>query len=143
MRIGRPRPNMRSPCWRNPSLSRSSSRGLPYFPITGVIYLEVGAGRESLRRLHQSLNQGAVAFEEPFPYYPHSTLAQGLKPEQVQEVYELALRRWKEFAGPHRFLADHAVFVQNLNGKTWVDLATLWLGRVRSQIIRRLLSLSH
>jgi 2'-5' RNA ligase len=100
------------------------------FPITGVIYLEVGVGREKLRLLHQSLNRGAVAFAEPFPYCPHSTLAQGLKPEQVQEVYELALRRWKEFGGPHRFVADHAVFVQNLNGKTWVDLATLRLGRV-------------
>jgi hypothetical protein len=100
------------------------------FPVTGVIYLEVGAGQDHLLRLHQSLNAGAIAFAEPFPYCPHSTLAQGVGPERVQELYQLAARRWQDFPGPHRFIADHAVFVQNLNGNTWIDLATLWMGRV-------------
>jgi hypothetical protein len=103
------------------------------FPVTGVIYLEVGAGHETLLRLHQSLNMGAVAFAEPFPYYPHSTLAQGVTPERVEELHQLAMRRWQDFPGPHRFLANRAVFVQNLNGNRWVDLATLWLGRLAAK----------
>jgi hypothetical protein len=100
------------------------------FPATGVIYLEVGEGREQLQRLHRSLNAGAMAFIEPFSYHPHSTLAQGVTPERVHELYELAEHHWRDFAGPHRFRADHAVFVQNLSGDTWLDLATLWIGHV-------------
>ena len=100
------------------------------FPVTGVIYLEVGEGQDQLQRLHRSLNAGAVAFDEPFPYHPHATLAQGVTPERAEELYQMAARRWHAFAGPRRFRADHAVFVQNLSGNTWVDLATLWMGRV-------------
>jgi len=90
----------------------------------------VGEGQDQLQRLHRSLNAGAVAFDEPFPYHPHATLAQGVTPERAEELYQMAARRWHAFAGPRRFRADHAVFVQNLSGNTWVDLATLWMGRV-------------
>ena len=100
------------------------------FPVTGVIYLEVGEGEDCLRSLHRSLNAGAVAFGEPFPYHPHATLAQGVTPERVEELHQLAARRWNAFAGPRSFRVDHAVFVQNLNGDTWVDLATLSMGPV-------------
>jgi hypothetical protein len=71
-----------------------------------------------------------VAFGEPFPYHPHATLAQGVTPERVDELHQLAARRWNGFSGPHSFRVDHAVFVQNLNGDTWVDLATLRMGPV-------------
>ena len=57
------------------------------FPVTGVIYLEVGEGQDQLQRLHRSLNAGAVAFDEPFPYHPHATLAQGVTPERAEELY--------------------------------------------------------
>ena len=100
------------------------------FPVTGVIYLEVGDGQERLRRLHALLNAGAMAFDEPFPYHPHSTLAQEVAPGRAQELYRLALRHWDHYRGPRRFLADHAVLVQNLQGNSWIDLATLALGRV-------------
>ena len=113
------------------------------FPVTGVIYLEVGEGQDQLQRLHRSLNAGAVAFDEPFPYYPHATLAQGVTPERAEELYQMATRRWHDFAGPRRFLADHAVFVQNLSGNTWVDLATLWMGRVAAKLVRRFSSSPH
>lgn len=93
------------------------------FPQTDVIYISIEAGVEHLRRLHGALNQGALAFEEPFPYHPHVTLAQELEPGDVQPLRELAERRWREFPGDRGFRAEHAVFVRNTHGRLWVDLA--------------------
>ena len=36
------------------------------FPVTNVIYIEVGAGASQLHYLHDSINRGALEFEEPF-----------------------------------------------------------------------------
>jgi len=93
------------------------------FPQTDVIYISIEAGAEQLRRIHGALNQGALAFEEPFPYHPHVTLAQELESGQMQTVRELAERRWREFPGDRGFRAEHAVFVRNTHGRLWVDLA--------------------
>ena len=75
------------------------------FPVTNVTYIEVGAGAADLHRMHDAINRGALAFDEPFAYYPHITLAQQIEPDRVQAVHELAGRRWKEFTGPKAFRA--------------------------------------
>ena len=93
------------------------------FPQTEVIYISVERGAEQLRRMHGALNQGALAFEEPFAYHPHVTLAQELQPGQAGRLLELAERRWREFTGKRAFRAEHAVFVQNTHGRLWIDLA--------------------
>src|SRR5271157_3877049 len=49
--------------------------GLQIFPVTNVIYLEIGAGGADLRRMHAAMNTGVMEFQEPFPYHPHITLA--------------------------------------------------------------------
>src|SRR5476649_781437 len=72
------------------------------FPVTNVTYIEVGAGAADLHRMHDAINRGALAFDEPFAYYPHITLAQQIEPDRVQAVHELAGRRWKEFTGRRR-----------------------------------------
>jgi 2'-5' RNA ligase len=100
------------------------------FPVTDVIYLEVGAGASELRHMHDAINRGALAFEEPFVYYPHITLAQQIEHDQVQAVHELAGRRWKEFTGPKAFVAERAAFVQNIMGNFWIDLAEFGFGAV-------------
>ena len=101
------------------------------FPVTNVIYIEVGAGASELYRMHDAINRGgALAFEEPFAYHPHITLAQEIGQGDVQAVYELATRRWAEFTGPHAFRAERATFVQNRMGNCWVDLTELELGAV-------------
>ena len=92
------------------------------FPVTNVIYIEVGAGALDLRRMHGAMHQTDLAFDEPFPYHPHITLAQEIPYERVTEVQELAERRWAEFTGPRSFLADRATFVQNTLGNCWIDL---------------------
>jgi hypothetical protein len=93
------------------------------FPHTEVIYISVEKGTEQLRRMHEALNQGGLAFQEPFAYHPHITLAQELEPGQAGPLLELAARRWREFQGERTFRADRAVFVRNTHGRLWTDLA--------------------
>ena len=93
------------------------------FQKTDVIFISVDQGMEQLRQMHGALNRGALAFDEPFAYHPHVTLAQELQPGQVEPLRELAERKWRAFPGERRFRADHSVFVRNTHGRLWVDLA--------------------
>lgn len=104
------------------------------FPVTDVIYLEVGAGAATFRDLHRSMCQGPLGFDEPFPYYPHVTLAQEIPHERVGETQNLARRRWQEFRGQRRFRVQTAVFVQNTQRDCWVDLAEYELGAVAAKL---------
>lgn len=98
------------------------------FPVTDVIYIEVGGGALELRRMHAAMNLTDLRFDEPFAYHPHITLAQEIPHEQVGEMCQLAERRWREFSGPKVFRADRAAFVQNTLSGCWIDLANYSLG---------------
>ena len=100
------------------------------FPVTDVIYIEVGSGTSELRRMHAAMNLTDLAFDEPFPYHPHVTLAQEVPHERVGEVCALAGRRWQEFQGPKVFRAERVTFVQNTLSNCWIDLAEYSLGAV-------------
>lgn len=102
--------------------------GIQVFPVTNVIYIEVGGGASELRRMHVAMNTGSLQFRDPFPYHPHITLAQELPPENVEATSELAHRLWREFSGPRCFRVEHAVFVQNSLSNCWIDLAEYSLG---------------
>ena len=102
--------------------------GIEKFDVTDVLYLSVDGGTEQLRQMHRSLNRGALAIREPFPYHPHVTLAQEFDVSQVDELWKLAASRWREFRGPRRFHAEAAVFVRNISGNLWTDLASGRLG---------------
>jgi 2'-5' RNA ligase len=104
--------------------------GLQIFPVTNVIYLEIGAGTADLRRMHAAMNTGALEFQEPFPYHPHITLAQEIPHQEVEAIHELAQRRWKEYRGSSVFRAERTVFVQNTLDNCWIDLAEYSLGAV-------------
>ena len=104
--------------------------GLQIFPVTNVIYLEIGAGGAELRRMNAAMNTGALEFEEPFPYHPHITLAQEIPPPEVRAVHELARRRWKEYGGGSVFRAERTVFVRNTLNNCCIDLAEYSLGAV-------------
>jgi 2'-5' RNA ligase len=107
--------------------------GIQKFDDTDVIYISVEGGREQLRQLNRSLNRGALAFEEPFAYHPHVTLAQEIAAAQVEDLVALAERRWREFSGPRRFRVEKAVFVRNTRGNLWDDLAS---GPLRAAPVR-------
>jgi len=104
--------------------------GLRIFPVTNVIYLEIGAGAADLRRMHAVMNAGVLEFEEAFPYHPHITLAQEIPQQEVRAIHELARRRWKEYRGGCVFRAERTVFVQNRLDNCWRDLAEYSLGAV-------------
>jgi 2'-5' RNA ligase len=92
------------------------------FPVTSVIYLAIGEGSQELRRMHDRLNRHELAYDEPYTYHPHITLAQELPPDRVAEAFEVATRRWREFSHSRRFPLDHVTFVQNTIQKQWLDL---------------------
>ncbi len=100
------------------------------FPVTDVIYVQVAAGRETLKKMHEVMNAGASAVREDYPYHPHVTLAQELKPDEVDELVHVARSRWADYAGSKTFRAEKIVFVQNTRRNEWVDLGECELERV-------------
>jgi 2'-5' RNA ligase len=104
------------------------------FPVTNVIYLEVGKGSRDLNEMHRRMNSGGLAFDEPYAYHPHTTLAQEIPAGDVAEAAELARRRWLEFRGPRSFQADHAVFVESTKLNCWNDLAEYSLGQLAGRL---------
>jgi len=93
------------------------------FPISDVIYLSIKKGGKELLPMYKSLNVGPLRYQEPFPYHPHITLAQGLTREQSVELAAVARRRWSEYAYSRVFPVESLAFVQNTTRNLWVDLA--------------------
>jgi len=102
--------------------------GIEIFPLTNVVYLELGQGAQQMYDLHAAMNSGALQFNEPFEYHPHITLAQEISAEDVKDIREKARAIWAAFDGPRSFRADRAAFVQNTMGNCWIDLAEYRLG---------------
>ena len=100
------------------------------FPVTDVIYLELGSGASELRSLHNAMCQGTLEFREPFSYHPHLTLAQEIAPQDVEATRATAVRRWHEYRGARRFRVERVVLVQNTLNGCWIDLAEYSLGAV-------------
>jgi 2'-5' RNA ligase len=104
--------------------------GIRIFPVTNVIYVELGKGAEEMFRIHAAMNSQALEFDEPFAYHPHITLAQEIPPADVAGVHRRAQEIWEAYRGPRSFRADRAAFVQNTLGNCWIDLAEFSLGAV-------------
>jgi 2'-5' RNA ligase len=104
--------------------------GIRIFPVTNVIYVELGRGAEEMFRIHAAMNSQALEFDEPFAYHPHITLAQEIPPAEVAAVHRRAKEIWEAYRGPRSFRADRAAFVQNTLGNCWIDLAEFSLGAV-------------
>jgi 2'-5' RNA ligase len=96
---------------------------LRVFRETSVVFADVSDGRAELLAMHRDLNTGPLWYPEPHEYHPHVTLAQGLPPELLDEVYEWAQRKWYESAPTDSFLVDTLTFVQNTVGNRWLDLS--------------------
>ena len=95
------------------------------FPGFQAVYLSIETGCQELERMHATLNTGRLAWEEPFPYHPHLTLAQELPPQELAAAMELAAARWREFPHPRRFTVEKLTFVQNTLENRWTDLAAM------------------
>ena len=99
-------------------------------PVSDVIYVRIAAGGEAMQRMHAAMNTGPLAYQEEFPYHPHVTLGQELKPDEVDELLHVARRRWAECSFPKTFRAEKIVFVQRTRQNQWVDLGECQLDRV-------------
>ncbi len=97
------------------------------FPDSRVIYVSIKAGHAELELMHDALNIGDVAYEEPFPYHPHITLAQDLSPESLESVWERARRHWTSWPHPRSFMVEKLTFVQNTLENRWCDLEDVHL----------------
>jgi len=104
------------------------------FPVTDVIYIDLGPGASELCCIHAGMNSDALAFDEPFPYHPHITLAQEIPHERVAELQAHAAQRWEDFGGERRFRVEKAVFVQNTLSGQWIDLAEYSMGAVAAKL---------
>jgi 2'-5' RNA ligase len=102
--------------------------GVHVFPVSDVIYLQVAAGSEQLKQMHDALGVDGLRRQEEFPYHPHVTLAQDLKSDEVDELVMVARKRWADFEFPKNFRAERVVFVQNTRRNQWVDLDECALG---------------
>jgi 2'-5' RNA ligase len=100
------------------------------FPVTNVIYIELGEGAPEMFRIHAAMNSEALEFDEPFAYHPHITLAQEIPPGEVASVHRRAQELWDSYTGPRSFRAERTAFVQNTLGNSWIDLAEFSLGAV-------------
>jgi 2'-5' RNA ligase len=127
-----PRPNTATPELAWAQLCQAAQRFRPFdielksvqvFPISDVIYISIGDGEKSLREMHSGLNIGGLKYQEPFPFHPHVTLAQDLKCDELDELVQVARRRWEEFKFDHVFHVETLTFVQSANRKKWNDLA--------------------
>jgi len=98
------------------------------FEGTQVIYVSIQNGFAELERMHSVLNAGRVAFDEPYPYHPHVTIAQELAAEDVHNAAQFARWRWSEFKHSRSAVIDRLTFVQNTVENCWTDLAMLNLG---------------
>ena len=98
------------------------------FPVTNVIYIELAEGGPEMFRIHDAMNANALAFNEPFAYHPHITLAQEIPPANVAAVHQRAQDLWEAYEGPRSFSASRAAFVQNTLVNCWIDLGEYDLG---------------
>jgi 2'-5' RNA ligase len=114
---------------------------LEVFPVTDVIHIGIGRGREELERMHEGLSVEGLKFAEPYPYHPHITLAQDLKGDEVDELARVARTRWAESAVPKTFRVENVFFVQNTRRKQWLDLGESALGHPESRLVGELVDL--
>jgi 2'-5' RNA ligase len=112
-----------------------SLAGIGIFPITNVIYLELGKGAAEMHSLHSAMNSDSLKFDEPFQYHPHITLVQDVPSDRVQALNTKARDMWASFDGPRAFRADRATFVQNTLGHCWIDLAEYELGTKKKDLV--------
>jgi 2'-5' RNA ligase len=98
------------------------------FPKTNVLYIGLERGADEMRVMHDAMNTGPLAFNEPHIFHPHITLAQEFDAADTARLWALAQKRWRDYTGPRAFSAETTAFVQNTAGNCWLDLAEFGLG---------------
>ena len=93
------------------------------FESTGVIYLGLRGGQHELQEMHRSLGNGVFAYEEPFVFHPHVTLAQEIPAARLQECLNHAHARWRAWSHDRSFPILNLTFVRNVTPTHWDNLS--------------------
>lgn len=100
-----------------------------FCPATPTVYIRVASGVARMCELHRQLNTQALAFQEEWAYIPHLTIVKMAAEESARAAYEVAVERWRQYAGSRRILLERLTFVRESEQNCWVDLAPVQLGR--------------
>ena len=100
-----------------------------FFPVNGVVYLEVGRNARALYDMHHALNRGFMYRQEPYPFKPHITISQGMDEQRTFEVMRRVSEKWEQYDGPRTAFVDRLVFVRLMPSGDWEDLAEIQLGQ--------------
>src|ERR1700691_1049127 len=60
-----------------------------FVPVTPTIYIRVQGGAAHMSELHSKLSTEALAFEEPWPYIPHLTIAKMGAEPAARKAFEM------------------------------------------------------
>ena len=96
---------------------------LDIFSSTGVIYLGLRSGQNELLEMHHTLADGIFAFDEPFRFHPHITLAQEIPADRLQQCLNHAHARWRAWAHDRSFPISNLTFVRNVIPARWDTLS--------------------
>ncbi|HEX2999830.1 MAG TPA: 2'-5' RNA ligase family protein [Armatimonadota bacterium] len=100
-----------------------------FAPTTPTIFIRVAHAGYRIRELHDRLNQGALAYEEPWPYMPHLTIIKLSDVEAARAAADVSQQRWQQYGGDRRIRVEELTFVREGNSAfSWVDLAPVRLG---------------
>jgi 2'-5' RNA ligase len=108
------------------------------FPVSDVIYIQIGQGADRLVEMHAVFNTDGLEQNEAFEFVPHITLAQQLETDELDELTIVARKRWSEYQGERRFRVDTITFVQNTTGNTWVDIGECRLGTSEARLLQHI-----
>ena len=97
-----------------------------FLPITPTVFIRVSYAGYRMRELHDLLNRTPLAYDEPFPYMPHVTVAKLGDNDRAAEVLQKSKMRWESYPGSHRIFVERLTFVRG-NDHTWTDLAEVAL----------------
>jgi len=95
-----------------------------FVPVTPTVFLRVAHGAYRMRELREKLNRNALAFEEPWPYMPHLTIAKLESVEEANKVLLAARERWQAHTG-YRSVSIDALTLVKGSGERWIDVASM------------------
>jgi len=100
-----------------------------FIPVTPTLFIRIDAAASRMSDLHRKLNTEELQYQEEWPYIPHLTIAKMGALGLAQAAFEVAKRRWEEYAGSRRIPLEKLIFVREDSANCWIDLAPIQLGR--------------
>jgi 2'-5' RNA ligase len=94
-----------------------------FIPLTPTVFIRVAGGAYRMRELHDEMNHGALAYQEPWPYMPHLTIVKA----DARKGLEIARRRWAAYTDTRKTRLKSLSFVKG-NGDRWVNLVSIPFG---------------